>query len=119
MQEISALADSFKWSSLQIIVLDKSGYCYWNLKMPREFLRKMFNLLEISNYKEASNQIQIDRIIKATAQLDDILTFDFDCFFKIEEIRQIESSKDFILIQLQMIEKISLVNSMLNFFKFK
>ena len=109
MQEASVLADSFKWSSLQIIVLDKSAHCYWNLKMPREFLRKMFNLLEISNYTATSNEIQIDRIIKATAQLDDILTFDFDCFFKIEEICEIESSKDFILIQLQMIQKISLV----------
>ena len=100
------MVDSFKWSSLQIIVLEKSCHCYWHLKMPREFVRKMFNLLEISNQTESINQIQIEKIIKATDQLDDMLTFDFDCFFKIEEIREIESGDGFILIQLQMKEKI-------------
>ena len=74
------------------MILELSCDCYWNLNMTREYLRKQFELILVRGTGMLSNNIQFDKIEKSTFLLEDILTMEFDKFFRIDSFIIKESS---------------------------
>ena len=99
----------YSWSKLHLKILERSCDCYWNLNMPREYLRKLFDVVQIPGYEIFLDEVQTERISKAVHILDDVLSLDFEKFFKIDEIEIKHLKEDSVFMQINLNSPIILV----------
>lgn len=80
------------WPLIQVNILELSCDCYWNLNMPREYLRKQFEILLMKKFDICLTEYQCDKMHKSANLLEDNLILDFSKFFTIENFIITESS---------------------------
>lgn len=86
LQECSDQLLVKNWPLVQIVLMEKTCNCYWNLSMLREYIRFFFEIILIKGPQYSINQAEFYKINEAAFSLDDILTFSYDYFFSIKDL---------------------------------
>ena len=81
------------WRLVEVVLMEKTCNCYWNLNMRREYIRIFFEIILFRGSKQLINENEFDKINEAAFSLDDILTFNYDDFFSIKDLST-DSSND-------------------------
>lgn len=109
LQDSSEQIHILHWPIIQLHHLELCCKCYWGLKMPREYLRKLFEIVKIHGFDHFINSSESERIGEATDLLDDVLPLEFEKVFTISELSTKFYPDGFVLIHVELNSVINLV----------
>lgn len=110
LQEISEHTLTKNWRMIQMILATKICNCYWNLNIQREYLRKVFEIVSFQESLEFFDEVECEKIRKASSTLDDVFSLDFDKFFSIKDLH-LDTSNDLIVINIDITSNFIMVRS--------
>ena len=85
LQEASDQIISMNWPQIKVTILELSCDCYWNLKMKRNILESIFELILIKRSGKLMSEDDCNKIHESSLTIDDTLILEFDNFFRIDD----------------------------------
>ena len=103
------------WRLVEVVLMEKTCNCYWNLNMRREYIRIFFEIILFKGSKQLINENEFDKINEAAFSLDDILIFNYDDFFSIKDLST-DSSNNSLSLNIVISSEFKLVTTYYKYF---
>lgn len=109
LNEALEKALGLNWPTIQYLLIRKLSDCYWNLKMYREYLQAIFEMIQIPESYQFFDESAKEKVKKAVDSLEDVLSFSFEKFFNIDNVLIKQTADDLIELHLKLKTSYSMV----------